>query len=294
MSWEHDTLALLDGVATTLGRPRVQALHLPPGRPECTGKAAVGESCALALDARGAHAVGLSHVLLGDTLPRLRALAEGLAGQDAGALAQDLAAAPTADGGAARVRGLAAANALTLALLRRAGWAWPAVGDDVAGLPLARGQRVGMVGWFQPLAAPIRAAGASLVVLELRPDLLGQHEGITITDRPEALADCDAVLCTGTVLLNGTLAAVRDAARRATRFVLLGPSASLLPDALFAAGVTDLAGTEVVDAEAYRQALTAGQRRPGATRKFALHLAQWPGVEVLRERAFGGPPPPQA
>lgn len=283
MSWEHDTLALLQGVAATLGHPRVQALHLPPGRPECSGKAAVGESCALALDAaHGAGAVGLSYVLFGDTLPTLRGQAAALAGQDAFALAQGLAASPQLQGGTPRVLGLAAANALTLALLRRAGWAWPAAADGVAGLPIVHGQRVGMVGWFQPLAEPIRAAGASLVVLELRSDLQGTHDGITITDRPEALADCDAVLCTGTVLLNGTLAAVRDAARRATRFALLGPSAGLLPDALFAAGVTDLAGTEVVDAQAHREALAGGQRRPGATRKFALHAAQWPGVRALQ------------
>jgi hypothetical protein len=41
----------------------------------------------------------------------------------------------------------------------------------------------------------------------------------------------------------------------------------------------------VVDAQAHREALAGGQRRPGATRKFALHAAQWPAMEVLLGRA---------
>ncbi len=78
---------------------------------------------------------------------------------------------------------------------------------------------------------------------------------------------------------------MRAAARRATRFALIGPSAGLLPDALFAAGVTDVGGSWVVNGPGFAQALRGGERRGRSARKFALAATDYPGLPALLARA---------
>ena len=79
MSFASDYIAQLERFAERAPLPRIRALHLPPARPDSEGK---GEFCALEL-ADGS--LGLSYVLLDDTLERLRGEAKtgGLAGTDA-------------------------------------------------------------------------------------------------------------------------------------------------------------------------------------------------------------------
>jgi len=279
MSFETDTVEGLTRacvrIGGTAGAPKVRALHLPPHRPD---DPLAGESCALELDD---GSIGLSYVLFGDALDTLRSTAAGLDGADALTLAARLPADPRARRGIDRTLGLAAANALTAWVFRRAGYAPPPAGDSIASIQPQPGDRIGMVGFFAPLLPPIVAAGATLVVVELRADLLGEHDGITVTADPAALADCDKVIATGTVLLNGTLPRMRAAARRATRFALIGPSAGSLPDALFAAGITDIGGSWIEDGPAFVDALRRGDRRGRAARKFTLGERDYPGLPAL-------------
>lgn len=284
MTIEAATLALLAEAAARFGgAPRVRALHLPPRRPD---DALAGESCALELDD---GSIGLSYVLFGAALPRLHAQAAVVAGVDALALAQGFARGAELDDGLPRTLGLAAANALSAWVWRRCGWEPPAAGDSLAAIAPQPGERIGMVGYFAPLVQPILASGAALVVVELRTDLHGRQQGVIVTADAAALADCDKVLATGTLLLNGTLERVRAAAPRARRFALIGPSAGLLPDALFAAGVTDIGGSWVLDGPGFAEALRCGERRGRNARKFALRASAYPGLPALLARAEAPP-----
>jgi hypothetical protein len=276
VGFEARTVELLNDAAARLGgAPRVRALILPPQRPDDPSS---GESCAIELDD---GSIGLSYVLFGDTLPRLRERAAALSGADALALAAGFGASPETDGGLARTLGLAAANALTHWLFGRLGYAPPAAGDSIASIEPRAGERIGMVGYFAPLVPAIVEAGAELVVVELRRDLLGRQQGVTVTDDAGALAGCDKVVATGTLLLNGTLERMRAAAVRATRFALIGPSAGMLPDALFAAGVTDIGGSWVTNGPGFAAALRCGERRGRTARKFVLKAADYPGLPAL-------------
>ena len=67
MSFATDYLAQLEAFAASARLPRVRALHLPPER---TVRDNRGEFCALELDD---GSLGLSYVLLDDTLARLTA-----------------------------------------------------------------------------------------------------------------------------------------------------------------------------------------------------------------------------
>jgi uncharacterized protein len=277
MRLAHDILDDLQRALAARPLPRVKALHLPPlatrGRKD-------GEFGALELDD---GTLGLSYVLLGDALGALQAdPAHGaLQGADALALARQW----LSDDPARQALGFAAVNALSRQLFDRAGFVPPPATDSLAGLAPQPGGHVGMVGLFPPLVPQVLAAGARLTVLELRPELAGSHEGYVVTLDPAALAGCDRVLCTSTVLLNHSVDAILAAASRACAVALVGPGAACLPDALFRRGVSTLAGTWITDRAGFLDALARGAPWTAFARKFALPRAGYPGLPALLERS---------
>lgn len=273
----RDELVALVGRLVELGPlPRVAALHLPPPAADGTRD---GEFCAVELED---GSLGLSFVLLGDTLARLRAGdAAALTGMDSVALARRYAAAD----GAQRAIGFAAVNALTRHLFDRAGYAPPPAQGSIGDLDLVPGDHVGMVGLFPPLVKQVLATGASLTVVELRADLAGEREGWRVTLDAAELAGCNKLLSTSTVLLNDTLDNLLRHGRGAQRVSVIGPGAGCLPDPLFARGVTLLGGSWIVDAPAFKAALAAGSSWGAHARKSAIRRDDYPGFERLLERA---------
>lgn len=275
MSVAREIVAALEQAFAGAPPPRVRALHLPPSR---WNGSKDGEFAALELDG---GALGLTYVLLDDTLSALRADGGGLVGADALALARDWADAR----GARRTLGFAAAHALTRAFFDRAGYAPPDAADSIGGLDPQPGEHVGMVGLFPPLVKQVTARGARLTVVELKAALAGEHGGFRVTLDPAALRTCDKVLMTSTVLLNDTLDAVLAHCAGARAVAMIGPGAGVLPDALFARGVTLMGGAWIVDAGGFERALAAGQPWGRHARKFALARDAYPGFDALRARA---------
>lgn len=280
MSLAHDLLTQLHQAFAHRPAPPVRTLHLPPV--PWTGSKD-GEFGAIEL---ASGALGLSYLLLDDTLATVGAAGAAVAGADALALARHWAD-PSASPAQAAL-GFAAVNALTRELFDRAGFVPPAATDSIGGLQPEAGAHVGMVGFFPPLVKQVTAQGARLTVLELRADLAGTHPGFTVTLNPADLAACTQVLSTSTVLLNHTLDAVLAACSHAQRLVLIGPGAACLPDALFERGVTALGGTWVVDGPAFAAALARGAPWGAATRKTLLTREAYPGLAALLARAATG------
>lgn len=269
--------ALLQQAYSGHKAPRVRALHLPPADPP-EGKA--GEFAALELDS---GALGLSFLLLDNTLTSLGASAEAVRGADAFELLRWWSDADAALASPARAAlGFAAANALSRTLYDRSGFTPPLASDTIGGLDPQPGESVGMVGLFPPLVQRVLARGAQLTVLELRADLAGLREGYRVTLDPEALAGCTQVLSTSTILLNHSFDRVRAACPAARRFVLVGPGAGCLPDPLFAAGVTAMAGSWIADAPALVHAIGSGASWGASVQKFRLAREDYPGWEQLR------------
>lgn len=275
-------LRQLARIAERWPTPKVARLHLPArAATECTG-AHEAEFCALELED---GAFGLSYLLLDDTLQRLLARHAGaddtLAGADPARIAQDFAS----PDGAARALALAAVNAMTQSAWRRIGYQPPAAGNSLGDVRLAAGDHLGLIGSFTPLIEQVNAAGARLTVLELDADkvqrLRARFPGIHATLDRTALAGCNRIVGTSTMLLNDTLDAMLDAAPAAQDFALIGPSAGLWPDALFARGVTRLAGTQIVDGAAFADAMARGKRWGHAARKFAVARDGWAGWEAM-------------
>ena len=270
-------VTLAERIAARLREPRVRALHLPPPRPAAARDA---EFCALELDD---GSIGFSYVLQDGVAPALWAGA-GVPAL-AGAAAAAVAGGYTGSDALARALGFAAINALSQALFTRAGFTPPPAGDSLAGIAPARREHVGMVGLFPPLVAPVLAAGAQLTVLELDPALAGERDGYRVTLDPAAIASCDRVVSTCTVLLNDTLDAVLAACRRARRVVVIGPTAGCVPDPLFERGVEVVGGRRVTDARGFLDAFAAGERWGAFAAKYVIARPDYPGVERLLERA---------
>jgi len=298
MSFATDLVTELERATAGQPIPRVRALHLPP--PEAVASKN-GEFCALELDD---GALGISYVLLDDTLQRLIDSADGsgIVGMDALALAHAFAAlssntrlgggaegagvgkggAPAVDLALRRTLGFAACNALSRTVMDRMGFAPPRATDSIGGIAPQSGDHVGMVGLFSPLLKQVTAAGARLTVIELNPDYAGHYDGYRVTLDPAELAACNKVLSTSTILLNHTVDAMLAHCRRAERVVLIGPSAGCLPDPLFARGVTVVGGSWITDRAGFIDALRRGDSWSAFAYKFALTTADWPGLPAER------------
>lgn len=277
MSFATDYLAQLEAFAAEGRLPRIRALHLPPARPIQDNK---GEFCALELED---GSLGLSYVLLDDTLARLRHEIDslGLSGADPVAVARSYAS----DSGLRKTVGLAAANALTRCLFDRAGFRPDDSSDSIGQMNPQPDDHIGMIGLFKPLIGRVLATGARLTVVELKAELVGNSDGYCVTLDPGQLSDCTKVISTSTLLLNDTLDRMVACCHKAQWFAMVGPSAGCLPDTLFSRGVTLLGGTWVNNREGFIAALKGGESRSDHASKFALTATSYPGWRALIQRA---------
>lgn len=279
MNFASDYLAQLNAFAALGPLPRVRALHLPP-TPAANPDANKGEFCALELDD---GSLGLSYVLLDDTLARLRASGDGLA--LAGTDAMELANAYTGTDPSAKALGFATANALTCCLYRRAGFIPDASSDSIGQMDPRTGEQIGMIGLFRPLLGRVLASGAKLTVVELKAELAGEADGYRVTLDAAELANCSKVVSTSTLLLNDTLDRMLEHCRPARWFAMVGPSAGCLPDGLFARGVTLVGGNWIKDGAGFVDALKRGESTSPFSVKSALTRDNYPGFPTLLTRA---------
>ena len=275
--------ALLQQLQSVHGRwpvPLVRRLHLPSG--ELPPGEHDAEFCAIELTD---GAFGLSYVSLGATLRELLAqhghLGAPLAGADPMALARSL------DGGTPvqRAVALAAINALTDSVWQRIGYEPPEAGNSLGDVVLGAQDHLGMIGFFPPLVQRVADAGGQLSVVEMNAEMVqrqrARYPQVRIGLERRLLSDCNTVVGTSTMLLNDTLDEMLAAAPNATRFAVIGPSAGLWPDVLFARGVSLMGGTRVTDGAAFADAMARGEPWREASRKFAIARDSWPGWERL-------------
>lgn len=161
-----------------------------------------------------------------------------------------------------RAIGLAAANALVAARPPT-----PVTGGDILQVLVLRpADRVGMVGCFEPLIAPLRAQVASLTIFE-RSD--GWTVGVQPAERAlELLPTCSVALITSTALITESLDALVEAATGCREVALLGPSTPLLPEVFVDTPVTWLSGIRIESPEKVLRIVSEG----GGTRNFSPYV----------------------
>jgi len=131
-----------------------------------------------------------------------------------------------------------------------------AEGDLLEVLSLTRDDRVGMVGFFAPLAPVIRERAGELLIFE---ENLQRAEGLLPAHRArELLPQCSVVIITATSIINNTFEPLAADACSCRVKAVLGPSTPFAPLVFREYGVTHLSGIIVVDQQEVLRVVSEG------------------------------------
>lgn len=179
--------------------------------------------------------------------------------------------------------GLAAINAISRCIYRKADFRPRDATDSMGVLDIADSDHVGMVGYFPSLVRRLKSNGIRLTVIEKKPQFRKRQENFMVTADPQSLGDCNKVIITASTLLNNSIDEILDYSRLAERRVMIGPTAGFFPDPLFTRGVSAIGGSELRVPELARQRLSANQGLGESARKFLISESEYPGLErILR------------
>jgi uncharacterized protein (DUF4213/DUF364 family) len=165
-------------------------------------------------------------------------------GHSAGEFLRDLPSAPPLK----KAVGIAILNALSASCgkrhpendyIRETGW------DALETLPLPDEGYVVVIGALVPVLKRLKTRGKPFGILELDLRTLKPDELPYAIPKDKADAEiyrADMLIITGTTLLNNTLEPLLALARPSASIIVVGPTASMLPDAFFRRGVTVLGG----------------------------------------------------
>ena len=173
---------------------------------------------------------------------------------------------------------LAAINAICQHVMRETNYAVDSATDSLGLLSISAGDKVGMVGLFNPLIKTIKKAGAEMVVLERKEQLVQSYPDLPITLDATELSTCNKILCTSTTILNNSLDEILAHCSPAAFVSIIGPTAGYFPDPLFARGVDVVGGRVVKNGELLLQLLAEKKRWGTATLKICYQKETYTGI----------------
>ena len=130
---------------------------------------------------------------------------------------------------------------------------------DVVRMPAEKS--VAVIGAFVPILRKLKARGGRWWVIEQDPQTLKGDEMdhfIPADQSAETISAADVLIVTGVTLVNHTLEPILKAARPDAEIAIIGPTASMLPEALFAHGARVVGGVWVKKADELLDVLAAG------------------------------------
>jgi uncharacterized protein (DUF4213/DUF364 family) len=186
--------------------------------------------------------------------------------------------------------GIAALNALSSAY-----WAGkPEVGyrirtdvDVLDNIDLPDDAYVAVVGALIPFVKVLKKRGRPFSILELDPRTLKEDEMpffVPPEKAAEKIPQADLLVITGTTLINDTLAGILQLKKPGARVIVVGPTASMLPDAFFERGVTVLGGIMVTDPDRVLDLIAEG----GSGYHFFGKGAERTAIEAVPATCCGG------
>ena len=149
--------------------------------------------------------------------------------------------------------GIATINALSAILLEDEACQYKpsAYGNALDLVKITGEDTVAMVGAFPPFIKRIQEITKKLFVIEKNPRVADKGDMIEI--EPEArlreiIPQANIIVITGVTLVNHTLGPILELAKNASEIIVVGPTASVYPEPLFARGVTVMGGVRIADA----------------------------------------------
>ncbi len=148
---------------------------------------------------------------------------------------------------------LAILNALSARVIARSDYTIEAGRDPIEWIDVSAGRVITIVGAFQSYMDRLSAEPCELHVLELDPGAFPErHRRLYVPagQAAEVLARSDAVIITGSTLVNQTMDDLLGFIRPGAFTAVVGPSSGLIPDALFRKGVSLIGTIRILDPEA--------------------------------------------
>lgn len=152
--------------------------------------------------------------------------------------------------------GIATINALSSAVWRERppeGYAIRIGMDPMDEATIPDDAFVAVVGALVPYLRMLRTRGKPYAVLELDPTPLKPDEMeyfVPVSKAAQTLPRADWLIITGTTLINDTLEDLLNHARPDAEIIVVGPTASMLPDAFFRRGIGAIGGVRVTEPDA--------------------------------------------
>jgi uncharacterized protein (DUF4213/DUF364 family) len=128
-------------------------------------------------------------------------------------------------------------------------------------ISLTNENSVAVIGAFVPILKKLKVRGGKWWVIEQDPKTLKSDElnhFISADQSEETIANVDVLIVTGVTLVNHTLEQIVRVARQDAEIAVIGPTASMLPDALFERGVHVVGGVWVKKPDELLNVLAAG------------------------------------
>jgi uncharacterized protein (DUF4213/DUF364 family) len=148
--------------------------------------------------------------------------------------------------------GVATLNALSRSIMESNEGVDYQIVKDVDGFDLLKIQShetVSLIGAFGPYIKRLKMMGNPFYIIEKHPETLRPDEMKYFrpeTEMPSALEKSGVVVLTGTAIVNHTIDPIFPFIRNGKRAGIIGPTASMIPDAFFTRGIQVMAGVQIL------------------------------------------------
>jgi uncharacterized protein (DUF4213/DUF364 family) len=122
-------------------------------------------------------------------------------------------------------------------------------------------ESVSIIGAFGPYIRRLKVMGNPFFIIEKNPLTLRPDEMKYFKPESEmrsTLEKSDVVIMTGTTIVNHTIDTILSLIKDGIRTAIIGPTASMIPDAFFKRGVHVMAGVRILDADLMIKILKQG------------------------------------
>ncbi|UCC19176.1 MAG: DUF364 domain-containing protein [Promethearchaeota archaeon] len=162
-----------------------------------------------------------------------------------------------------KIIGIATLNGLSQHILKIINPYKKIEGSILGHLNIDRDAKITFIGLMRPLIKKVMEITQNITIVEKNISFPLQFSDFELKQEINQLNDEDLhnniVFCTGTSLINNTLELILEKFKRVTRkIILIGPTASMIPDILFDYGVDIVGGMQINNSEATLQVLQEG------------------------------------
>lgn len=148
-------------------------------------------------------------------------------------------------------------------------------------LEIDKDTKIIFIGLIKPLIKEVSKITQFITIIEdlisISPEVAHFNIKQNINQLTDEDANTDILFCTGTTLINNSLDSILEKfKRKAKKIILIGPTASMIPDILFDYGMYIVGGMKIIDSEATIRVLQEG----GGTKLFKKYGKKYNLIKI--------------